>query len=67
MPKKCFQTCETCEYDVVHDCWDTPCKLCYNSFEEPSSGQYKCRCLLVRDGEDCPYYKEAKYEPQRFD
>lgn len=63
MPKK-PKICWSCKHDIsVDSCRYIRCHDCTCYLAKPVEGMngqlVYCKCLTVKDGEECPYYEEA--------
>lgn len=47
--EKNYDTCAKCKYDDIRHCANNGCAHC-----ELYDGH--CKCVLINDGEDCPYF-----------
>lgn len=49
------EACEYCKFDVLNKCFNCFCDGCKLNY--CSNGEFKCKCLDIEEGEECPYFE----------
>ena len=60
---KNYDNCYSCYYSLGREfCANSKCPTCEMNIFDEDNNKHRCKCNTIRNGEDCPYYKEADDE-----